>query len=60
MTVTIENPSYEIDVALKKRNITSHDNNESIPSLDEILLVKPKILQAIKFIREKKKRKFHL
>ena len=57
MTVTIENPSYnEIDIALKKLNITSHDNNKSIPSLDEILLVKPKILQAIKFIREKKKR----
>ena len=57
MTVAIENPSYnEIDVAFKKLNITSHDINESIPSSDEILLFKPKILQAIKFIREKKKR----
>ena len=57
MTVTIENPSYnETDVAFKELNITSHDINESIPSSDEILLFKPKILQAIKFIREKKKR----
>ena len=57
MTATIENPSYnETDVAFKKLNITSHDTNESIPSLDEILLLKPKILQAIKFICEKKKR----
>ena len=57
MTVTIENPSYnEIDVAFKNLNITSHYINESIPSSDEILLFKSKILQAIKFIREKKKR----
>ena len=57
MTATIENPSYiEIDVTFKKLYITSHDINESIPSSDEILLFKPKILQAIKFIREKKKR----
>ena len=57
MTVAIENPSCnEVDVAFKKLNITSHDINESIPSSDEILLFKPKILQAIKFIREKKKR----
>ena len=46
----------EIDVAFKKLNITWHDINESIPSSDEILPFKPKILQAIKFIREKKKR----
>ena len=52
MTVTIENPIYnEIDVAFKKHNITSHDINESIPSSDEILLFKPKISRAIKFIR---------
>ena len=52
MTVAIENPSYnEIDVAFKKLNITSHDINESIPSSDEILLFKPKISRAIKFIR---------
>ena len=57
MTATIENPTYnEIDVAFKKLNITSNDINESIPSSDEILLFKPKILQAIKFIRENKKR----
>ena len=55
MTVTIENPSYnEIDVAFKKRNITSHDINESIPSSDEMLLFKPKILQAIKFVFKNK------
>ena len=41
---------------LKKLNITSHNINESIPSSDEILLFKPKIPRAIKFIREKKKR----
>ena len=57
MTATIENPSYnEIDIAFKKLNITSHDFNESIPSSDEILPFKPKILQAIKFISKKKKR----
>ena len=52
MTVTTENRSYnEIDVAFKNLNITSHDINESIPSSDEILLFKPKISRAIKFIR---------
>ena len=57
MTVAIENRSYnEIHVAFKNLNITSHDINESILSSDEILLFKPKILQTIKFIREKKKR----
>ena len=57
MTAAIENPSYnEINVAFKKLNIPSHDINESIPSSDEILLLKPKVLQAIKFIREKQKR----
>ena len=41
----VYNPSYnEIDVAFKKLNITSHNINESIPSSDEILLFKPKIL----------------
>ena len=57
MTPRIKNPSYnEIDVSFKNLNITSHDINESVPSPDEILLFKPKILQAIKFIREMKKR----
>ena len=57
MTVTIENRSYnEIDVAFRNLNIRSHDINKFIPSSEEILLFTPKILQAIKFIREKKKR----
>ena len=57
MTATIENPCYnKIDVAFKKLNITSNDINKSIPSSDEMLLFKPKILQAINFVREKKKR----
>ena len=34
----------------------SHDIYKSIPSSEEILLFKPKILQAIKFICKKKKR----
>ena len=55
MTATIENPCYNgIDVAFKKLNITSHDINKSIPSSDEMLLFKPKIVQAINFVREKK------
>ena len=51
--------SFDIpfDVTFKKLNITSsRDINESIPSSDVILLLKPKIYQAIKFICEKKKR----
>ena len=56
MTATTENPSYnEIDVAFKNLNISSHDINETIPSSDEILLFKPNIPQAMKYIREKKK-----
>ena len=57
MSETRENPFYTgIDVAFKKLNITSHDINESVPSSDEILLFTSKILQAVKFILEKKKR----
>ena len=58
MNAAIKNPSYnEIDVAFKNLNISSKDKNknESITS-DELFLFKPKILQAIEYIREKRKR----
>ena len=53
-----KNPFYnEIDAAFKNLNISSKDKNknESITS-DELFLFKPKILQAIEYIREKRKR----
>ena len=58
MNAAIKNPSYnEIDAAFKNLNISSKDKNknESITS-DELFLFKPKILQAIEYIREKRKR----
>ena len=58
MNSTIKSPSFnEIDATFKNLNITSHDKNknESITS-DELLLFKPKILQTIDYIREKRKR----
>ena len=58
MNATIKNPPYnEIDTAFKNLNISSKDKNknESITS-DEVFLFKPKILQAIEYIREKRKR----
>ena len=54
----IKNPSFdEIDSAFKNLNITSHDKNknESITS-DELIFFKTKVLQAIDYIREKRKR----
>ena len=52
----IEKPFYtEIEVAFKSVNIKSSNIIESFSSSDEILLFKPKILQTIKFVREKKK-----
>ena len=56
MNIAIKNPSFiETDVAFKNLNISSKDKNESITS-DELFLFKPKILQAIDYIREKRKR----
>ena len=58
MNAAIKNPSYnEIDAAFKNLNISSKDKNknESITS-DELYLFKPKILQAIEYTREKRKR----
>ena len=58
MNAAIKNPSYnEIDATFKNLNISSKDKNknESITS-DELFLFKPKILQAIEYIREKRKR----
>ena len=58
MNAAIKNPSHnEIDAAFKNLNISSKDKNknESITS-DELFLFKPKILQAIEYIREKRKR----
>lgn len=57
----IEKPFYtEIDVAFKSLNIKSSNIIESVSSSDEILLFKPEILQAIKFVGEKVSRcKFH-
>ena len=58
MNATIKNPSFdEIDSAFKNLNITSHDKNknESITS-DELIFFETKVLQAIDYIREKRKR----
>ena len=58
MNTAIKNPSYnQIDAAFKNLTISSKDKNEneSITS-DELFLFKPKILQAIEYIREKRKR----
>ena len=58
MDATIKNPSFnEIDAAIKNLNITppNKNKNESI-TYDELLLFKPKILQANDYIREKRKR----
>ena len=57
MNATIKNPSFnEINAVFKKLNVTSRNKNknESIKS-DELLIFKPKILQAVDYIREKKK-----
>ena len=57
MNATIKNPSFdEIDSAFKNLNITSHDKNknESITS-DELIFFETKVLQAIDYIREKRK-----
>ena len=43
-----------MDVAFKKLNITSPDKTESVTA-DEPLLLKPKIKQAIDYIRNKRK-----
>ena len=58
MNAAIKNPSYnEIDAAFKNLIISSKDKNknESVTS-DKLFLFKPKILQAIEYIREKRKR----
>ena len=56
MNEAIKNPSFnEIDAASKNLNISSKDKNESSTS-DELFLFKPKILQAIDYIHEKRKR----
>ena len=58
MNAAIKNLSdNKIDAAFKNLNISSKDKNknESITS-DELFLFKPKILQAIEYIREKRKR----
>ena len=58
MNATIKYPSYsEIDAAFKNLSISSKDKNknESTTS-DELFLFKAKILQAIEYIREKRKR----
>ena len=58
MNAAIKNPSYnKIDAAFKNLNISSKEKNknESITS-DELFLFKLKILQAIEYIREKRKR----
>ena len=58
MNAAIKNPSYnKIDAAFKNLNISSKDknNNESTTS-DELFLFKPKLLQAVEYIREKRKR----
>ena len=56
MNAAIKNPSFnEIDADFKNLNISSKDKNESITS-GELFLFKPKILQAIDYIREKRKR----
>ena len=56
MNAAIKNPPFnEIDATFKNLNISSKDKNESITS-DELFLFKPKILQAIDYIREKRKR----
>ena len=57
MNAAIKNPSYnEIDAAFKNLIISSKDKNknESVTS-DKLFLFKPKILQAIEYIREKRK-----
>ena len=58
MNAAIKNPSYnKIDAAFKNLNISSKDknNNESTTS-DELFLFKPKLLQAVEYIREIRKR----
>ena len=56
MNATIKNLLLnEIDAAFKNLNILSKDKNESITS-DKLFLFKSKMLQAIDYIREKRKR----
>ena len=56
MNRTIERPFYnEIYFAFKTLNIMSQVKNES-RTPDEFLLFKPKVLQAIDCVREKRKR----
>ena len=58
MNTTIKYPSYsEIDAAFKNLSISSKDKNKNESTTSkELFLFKAKILQAIKYIREKRKR----
>ena len=54
MNAAIKNLSFnEIDAAIKNLNISSKDKIE-LTTPDELFLFKPKILQAIDCIREKR------
>ena len=58
MNATIKYPSYsEIDAAFKNLSISSKDENKNeLTTSDELFLFKAKILQAVEYIREKRKR----
>ena len=58
MNTTIKYPSYsEIDAAFKNLSISSKDENKNeLTTSDELFLFKAKILQAVEYIREKRKR----